>query len=601
MAALASLLPQPKNAFKPTIEDDMDDVAVAAPSEPTPSRPPPPPYGRRQGFIPQSQDDFGDGGAYPEIHRAQYPLEMGRKRGGQANSVVPLSVDDSGKIKYDALINQGVKQGERLVKSSYQDLVPHKFTAEELAMPTPEQIMETTERTKAALERITNSKLASTQPIAGVAAIAAGTAQDPTFIRYTPANQQQNGNSGASTRIIRMVDMQQDPMEPPKFKHKKAPAGPPSPPVPVMRSPPRKITVKDQQEWKIPPCISNWKNAKGYTIALDKRLAADGRGLQEHVVNDKFSSFSEALFIAERNAREEVEKRNQIAVRLAMKDQDKQNEMLRKLAKEARTERETVAEAETEYFEKGGAGQAETAQVAEERGRREEIRDERRRDRDRERHLLSLKNKTKLNRDDERDVSEKIALGIKPTTGQPGGETMFDQRLFNQSSGMDSGFAADDTYNLYDKPLFKGSSANTLYRPKKPEGEDEIAGNDEAAAPAPGATATGGAGGHLSTSQFRPDKDFSGVDRSRKAEPRTRPVEFERAAPASGTAPAADPFGVEAFLSEAKGGRKTALDKVGQGSLHAGSAGGGNAEHTSGKRRDIAFEAAGSSDKKSRK
>ena len=38
--------------------------------------------------------------------------------------------------------------------------------------------------------------------------------------------------------------------------------------------------MKEQQEWKIPPCISNWKNARGYTIPLDKRLAADGRGLQ---------------------------------------------------------------------------------------------------------------------------------------------------------------------------------------------------------------------------------------------------------------------------------------------------------------------------------
>lgn len=57
--------------------------------------------------------------------------------------------------------------------------------------------------------------------------------------------------------------------------------GPPSPPVPVLHSPPRKVTVKEQQMWKIPPCVSNWKNAKGYTIPLDKRLAADGRGLQE--------------------------------------------------------------------------------------------------------------------------------------------------------------------------------------------------------------------------------------------------------------------------------------------------------------------------------
>ena len=38
-----------------------------------------------------------------------------------------------------------------------------------------------------------------------------------------------------------------DPMEPPKFKHKRVPRGPPSPPVPVMHSPPRKITAKDQQ------------------------------------------------------------------------------------------------------------------------------------------------------------------------------------------------------------------------------------------------------------------------------------------------------------------------------------------------------------------
>ena len=53
-----------------------------------------------------------------------------------------------------------------------------------------------------------------------------------------------------------------------------------APPVPQMHSPPRNITAKDQQDWKIPPCISNWKNPKGYTIPLDKRLAADGRGLQ---------------------------------------------------------------------------------------------------------------------------------------------------------------------------------------------------------------------------------------------------------------------------------------------------------------------------------
>lgn len=28
------------------------------------------------------------------------------------------------------------------------------------------------------------------------------------------------------------------------------------------------MTVKEQQEWKIPPCISNWKNAKVPAVIL---------------------------------------------------------------------------------------------------------------------------------------------------------------------------------------------------------------------------------------------------------------------------------------------------------------------------------------------
>ena len=64
--------------------------------------------------------------------------------------------------------------------------------------------------------------------------------------------------------------------------------------------------MKEQQEWRIPPCVSNWKNAKGYTIPLDKRLAADGRGLQSVHINEKFAKLAEALYIADRKAREQV-------------------------------------------------------------------------------------------------------------------------------------------------------------------------------------------------------------------------------------------------------------------------------------------------------
>jgi len=78
-----------------------------------------------------------------------------------------------------------------------------------------------------------------------------------------------------------MHEVQVDPLELAKFKHKRVPGGPGSPPKTIMHSPPRKLTVKDQQDWKIPPAISNWKNQKGYTIPLEMRLSADGRTLQQ--------------------------------------------------------------------------------------------------------------------------------------------------------------------------------------------------------------------------------------------------------------------------------------------------------------------------------
>ncbi len=104
-----------------------------------------------------------------------------------------------------------------------------------------------------------------------------------------------------------MVEAAVDPLQPPKFEHKKVPKGPPSPPSAVMHSPPRKVTVKDQLDWKIPPCISNWKNARGFTIPLDKRLAADGRGLIQPTVSDNHAKLAESLYIADRTAREELE------------------------------------------------------------------------------------------------------------------------------------------------------------------------------------------------------------------------------------------------------------------------------------------------------
>jgi len=159
------------------------------------------------------------------------------------------------------------------------DLVPLANRADmskkdlEMERPDEEAVMSTAERTRLALEKITHGKIKAAQP----KHVPKGN-NDASYIRYTPAN---NGGDEGKQRIIKMTEVQEDPLEPPKFKHKKIPRAPDEPPPPVLQSPPRAVTAQDQKDWMIPPCISNWKNNKGYTVPLDKRLAADGRGLQD--------------------------------------------------------------------------------------------------------------------------------------------------------------------------------------------------------------------------------------------------------------------------------------------------------------------------------
>jgi SNW domain-containing protein 1 len=74
--------------------------------------------------------------------------------------------------------------------------------------------------------------------------------------------------------------MPQDPLEQTKFKHKRIPAAANEEPVPIIHSLSKKLTREDQMAWNIPPSVSNWKNAKGFTIPLEMRLSADGRNLK---------------------------------------------------------------------------------------------------------------------------------------------------------------------------------------------------------------------------------------------------------------------------------------------------------------------------------
>ena len=519
---------------------------------------------------------------------------------GRASQTLALSVDAEGNIDYDAIIKRGANKN-KIIATGHKALVP-KLEQINSEMPKPEdEVVEETRRaTAAALEARVQRKQATMNPKS--VPTAPGAAE---YIKYTPAT-----SNGASSRIIKMQDMPVDPLEPPKFRHVKVPRGSGSPPVPVMHSPPRSMTTKEHQDWKIPPCVSNWKNAKGYTIPLDKRLAADGRGLQEVQINDQFAKFSEALYIAEQKARTAVETRAKMQREVLAREKERKEEELRELAAKARIDRLRATRAvekeideyparKDEYHtssrdvsvtrnrksphhgsptsavsseeeeiptayrtrdERGSRFDKESKETRaerEERRRRDELREERRRERERERRLEQQGNhgykRSKLTRDKDRDVSEKIALGMAKVSA--GGEAMYDQRLFNQEKGLDSGLGQEDAYNLYDKPLF--ADRRELYKASRP-------------------------GEEVDTGRFKPDKGFSGADYSRDgremaAQGHEDGVQFE-VDPAE-----ADPFGLNAFLTDS-GSRKKPLDKIGQGGTMSAAGGGtGNAADYRGK------------------
>ncbi|KAM0020803.1 putative SKI-interacting protein, SKIP [Helianthus debilis subsp. tardiflorus] len=561
MAALKEILPPAKSSAATFYDHSSDpwfkqrysasteeEVANVVKTNPIPLYNTP----ERLKYRPSKPQDFGDGGAFPEIHYAQYPLDMGRKRDSNSGpKTLPVTVDDKGNLTFDAIVKQN-ENSRKIVYSQHRDIIPKILKDDE------EEYEEDDEK-----------------------------------------------------QIIRMVEMPVDPLEPPKFKHKRVPKANGSPPVPVMHSPPRPVTVKDQQDWKIPPCISNWKNPKGYTIPLDKRLAADGRGLQEVQINDNFAKLSEALYVAEQQAREAVSMRSKVQKEMMMKEKERKEQELRALAQKARSERtgtrpaigagpgsfapdmsmmdtdepmrpEHEHDREHERKHKRGSDRdrdrdqpRETKEEREERIQREKIREERRRERERERRLeakdAAMGKKSKITRDRDRDISEKVALGMASAGSGRGGEVMYDQRLFNQEKGMESGFATDDQYNIYDKGLFTAQpTLSTLYRPKKDADDEMYGGADEQLEKI------------RKTDRFKPDKGFTGA--GEKSGPRGGPVEFER-----DVVEDADPFGLDQFLTEVKGGKKP-LDKIGSGGTMRASGGGSRDGYEGSGRTRIGFE-----------
>lgn len=577
---------------------------------------------------PASQSEVADGTGSPlRVAPAVNVVVASAPLGAGATSVLALTAGTDGQPDFSAIARAG-ENATRVVHADHSAIVEKPRDASlqrQLTRPNAEAVAETAKRTREALDPIVRGKVSASLP-ANFRGRDGAAHQTAEFVRYTPAST--NLADPTKQRIIKMVQAPVDPMEPPRFSQKKTPAAPPSPPVPVLHSPTRKLTKEEAADWIVPPAISNWKNNRGYTVPLDKRLASDATSLRDTSINDKFAALAETMYAAERTAREEVEQRAFIQRNVSLKAKEAKERQLRDLAARAREERagfvsnRAESDAQSQFLEtRAGlsasrmdgavarkdapppsattentatrnvintASALETSSVdgsprrrprssrspgnerdgsslpssrkdsgdvtADDIAHRDAIRYETRRRRERELRLRgrhddddlsqpTLK-RSKLSRDEDRDIAERVALGQRAEGVGVSTEVMYDQRLFNEGSkarGMAAGFGGQDADALYDKPLFEQGQSKFQYNPKANAGVGVEECNEE-----------------RSISRFRPHQAL-GVENGNdngagglSDGPRTRPVEFERDAVAANASTAAvdDPFGLDDMLGK---------------------------------------------------
>ncbi|KAK1588669.1 hypothetical protein Q3G72_025741 [Acer saccharum] len=252
--------------------------------------------------------------------------------------------------------------------------------------------------------------------------------------------------------------------------------------------------------------------------------------------------------------------RSKVQKEMVMKEKERKEQELRALAQKARAERNVTAAPATmpisseksvitddtrgDYEcvrEKEKDMPKETREEREERLQREKIREERRRERERERRLeakdTAMGKKSKIIRDRDRDVSEKVGMA---STGAARGVRLC---MINDCSTRRKEWT-----------LVSPQMINTMY-----EHLEKI----------------------METERFKPDKGFAGS--SERSGPRDRPLEFEK------EAEEADPFGLDQFLTEVKKGKKT-MDKIGSGGTMRASAGSSRDDTRGSGRTRIGFE-----------
>lgn len=97
---------------------------------------------------------------------AQYPLSMGKDKESVSNALA-LQLTSDGKVKYDVIARQGHRK-DKVIYSKLSDMLPSEVVNEDdpsLQKPDMDEVADITEKTRAALEKLTNSKVSAALPV----------------------------------------------------------------------------------------------------------------------------------------------------------------------------------------------------------------------------------------------------------------------------------------------------------------------------------------------------------------------------------------------------------------------------------------------------
>ncbi|KAH3686518.1 hypothetical protein WICPIJ_002496 [Wickerhamomyces pijperi] len=364
---------------------------------------------------------------------SQYLSQISNDDKKPTPSSTQISVFEPRKKSHLENIDSNSKQsGSKLnQRATIDDIKPSRSKYIRIPRPSQEEIDATTERTKKALDVILQEKLGKVS--------SSNNKAQPEFIRYNSTNVLSN-NGATSSRLIKIIDVKQDPMAPPKFKQKKQFAAAKDEPIaPILHAPVAKLSQEEQKKWYIPPAISNWKNPNGYSIGLDKRLAVDGRDpnlFKDEGMNDNFVNLSEALDDADKKAREELKARNALKKQQLEAETKQKEEQLRLMAEKARQDSSN----NRDY-------------------RIRQTREYQERLNDREERRQRAQRELKSNRSTkDRDVSERREMSQTKTT-KTSSDSQFDSRLFTNSV-----VAQHSETEVYDKPFFLQKSVSNFFK-----------------------------------------------------------------------------------------------------------------------------------------